>query len=130
MRGQVTLRRRPAAACAAARPVRACCRSGRPCGIRSDRTAHDLDAAVRLSDHEGEPRQSIAPASSPLPDASTLQGRVGWRWTALDRLPLIGAVPDWRPPAWAQPTSRGCRATRLFMFAALGSRGIARSMSV
>ncbi|MBP5992113.1 MAG: FAD-dependent 5-carboxymethylaminomethyl-2-thiouridine(34) oxidoreductase MnmC [Piscinibacter sp.] len=91
----------------------------------------DLDAAVRLSDHEENlAKLSRLLGSSPLPDASTLQGRVGWRWTALDRLPLIGAVPDAAAAGVGSADQPRLlpRHEGLFMFAALGSRGIAMSV--
>ena len=59
-------------------------------------------------------------------DAASLSGRVGWRWTAVDRLPVIGAVPDGGLPAVGsadQPRFMP-RQPGLFVFTALGSRGI------
>jgi tRNA 5-methylaminomethyl-2-thiouridine biosynthesis bifunctional protein len=58
-----------------------------------------------------------------------MQGRSGWRWSAADRLPLIGAVPDTAGLA-AQRLDQPRFVPRipgLFVFAALGSRGIAWS---
>ena len=73
----------------------------------------DADPAVRIGDHSENLAQLTRLIGRPLPiDGTGLQGRVGWRWTARDRLPLIGQVP---------------RETGLFVFCALGSRGIAWS---
>ena len=91
----------------------------------------DLDAALRLADHEENlAKLSSLLGSSPLPEASALQGRVGWRWTALDRLPLIGAVPDASAAGVGSADQPRLlpRHEGLFMFAALGSRGIVMSV--
>jgi len=100
--------------------------------------ADDLDADVRLVDHAHNLRQLRAITGSRV-DADDdrlvatlladgrLQGRVGWRATPADRLPLIGAVP-------MQPAGDGValpdqprhwpRAPRLFVAAGFGSRGL------
>ena len=69
-------------------------------------------------------------------DPATLQGRVGWRVQADDRLPLLGAVPAGldRP---AGPAPAGSprldqprfvpRQAGLYVFTALGSRGITQA---
>ena len=65
-----------------------------------------------------------------------MSGRVAWRWVSEDRLPIIGAVPSAVFPTSEQggvdtPRSRldqprfVPRTPGLFVFAALGSRGIA-----
>ncbi|OGB05519.1 MAG: hypothetical protein A3E25_12425 [Burkholderiales bacterium RIFCSPHIGHO2_12_FULL_69_20] len=63
-------------------------------------------------------------------DAGRLAGRVGWRLQSDDRLPLLGPVPDGRvapgrrridQPRWV-PRHAG-----LFVFTALGSRGITQA---
>jgi len=72
-------------------------------------------------------------------DPSSLQGRVGWRVQADDRLPLIGAVPEpsqggaapagkRRPnqPRLDQPRLVP-RQAGLYVFTALGSRGITQA---
>ncbi|HRH89503.1 MAG TPA: tRNA U-34 5-methylaminomethyl-2-thiouridine biosynthesis protein, partial [Rubrivivax sp.] len=64
----------------------------------------------------------------PLP-VPPLQGRVAWRCVAADRLPLVGAVPD-EAAAAAQRCERLHDVPRrpgLYVFSALGSRGIAWS---
>lgn len=92
---------------------------------------NDLDATVRSADHRENLARVARLLGTPLPLAeSALQGRVGWRWSAPDRLPLIGAVPD--------DTATGVgsgdqprllpRRDGLFVFTALGSRGIGMSV--
>jgi len=55
-----------------------------------------------------------------------LRGRVGWRCVSSDRLPIVGAMPDER--ATVQSASAGAaavpRQAGLYLFTALGSRGI------
>jgi tRNA 5-methylaminomethyl-2-thiouridine biosynthesis bifunctional protein len=90
----------------------------------------DDDASVREADH----RENLAQLARLLghavdADPATMQGRSGWRWSAADRLPLIGAVPDTAGLA-AQRLDQPRFVPRipgLFVFAALGSRGIAWS---
>ncbi len=89
----------------------------------------DMDAAVRLDDHAANLAQVARLTGHPWPvHPSMLAGRTGWRCMTPDRLPIIGAVPDEhaastidRPldqPRWV-PRQAG-----LFVFTALGSRGI------
>ena len=116
------------------------------CGATTD--ADDPDTDVRLADHAHNLRQLAAITGSTLEapppewtataDDDThlaawlvargrLHGRVGWRATALDRLPLAGAwplhaeaitgaLPD-QPRHWP-------RVPGLFVASALGSRGL------
>jgi tRNA 5-methylaminomethyl-2-thiouridine biosynthesis bifunctional protein len=87
----------------------------------------DGDPAVRAADHADNLTRlrRLCGEALELP-AAGLEGRVGWRWTAADRLPVIGAVPD----ASATPVGAGDqprfvpRRDGLFVFTALGSRGI------
>ena len=87
----------------------------------------DRDAAVRIEDHRlNLDRLAQLTASRIDIDAASLSGRVGWRWTAVDRLPVIGAVPDGDSSAVGsadQPRFMP-RQPGLFVFTALGSRGI------
>ena len=62
-----------------------------------------------------------------------LQGRVGWRATAVDRLPLVGAVPmqppfdtapDASPAALPDQPRHWPRVPGLFVATGLGSRGL------
>ena len=108
----------------------------------------DPDTDVRLADHAHNLRQLAAVTGSrfevPAPEwvataddeqhvaavlveRGQLHGRVGWRATAADRLPLIGAVP-------AHPAAGGAalpdqprhwpRVPGLFVAAGFGSRGL------
>ena len=91
----------------------------------------DADARVRLDDHrENLEKLARLLGDGAAIDLATLQGRTGWRWTANDRLPLIGAVPDVQAEGVGsadQPRFLP-RQDGLFVFAALGSRGIGSSV--
>jgi tRNA 5-methylaminomethyl-2-thiouridine biosynthesis bifunctional protein len=90
----------------------------------------DLDPAAREADHAYNLQRLAELCAQPvLPDASMLQGRVGWRCVADDRLPLIGAAPD--------ESQRSGTAERLFdvprhdglyLFTGLASRGLSWSV--
>ncbi|QTN25199.1 FAD-dependent 5-carboxymethylaminomethyl-2-thiouridine(34) oxidoreductase MnmC [Rhizobacter sp. AJA081-3] len=87
----------------------------------------DLDAAVRMEDHRLNLERLAQLTGCPDElDAASLSGRVGWRWTAGDRLPVIGAVPDADLPAVGSADQPRfiARQPGLFVFTALGSRGI------
>ncbi len=100
-------------------------------GASSDRD--DDDGALRSSDH----RRNLARlgellARAPRVPRAPLGGRVGVRWSADDRLPVIGAVPD--AAAWLKRGSLRLdqprfvpRAPGLHVITALGSRGISSS---
>jgi tRNA 5-methylaminomethyl-2-thiouridine biosynthesis bifunctional protein len=112
------------------------------CGATT--SADDADAAIRLADHAHNLRQLAAVTGSRLQAAADgeddverlaaalvesgrLHGRVGWRATPADRLPMIGAVPR-QPAAGAaalpdQPR-HWPRVPGLFVVAGLGSRGL------
>jgi tRNA 5-methylaminomethyl-2-thiouridine biosynthesis bifunctional protein len=93
---------------------------------------NDGDPAVRASDHASNLAQLAAMlGTAPALDRAVLSaigGRTGWRWSSRDRLPVIGAVPD--EVALAAPSVRldqprfVPRREGLFVFTALGSRGI------
>ncbi len=97
-------------------------------GATSDRG--DRDPAVRRVDHERNLAQLTRLLGHPLALApSQLEGRTGWRLSARDRLPLIGGVPDVGNASTTSATRLESvqavpRWPGLFMFAALGSRGI------
>ena len=84
---------------------------------------------VRASDHaENLGRLERLFGRTLDPGVATLSGRTGLRWSASDRLPLIGAVPDAAPSTDApirldQPRFVP-RREGLYVIAALGSRGI------
>lgn len=93
----------------------------------------DPDASVRVADHAANVAQLERLTGTRLDvNLERLEGRTAWRWVTADRLPVIGAVPD--PHGVA--AQRGQRALRLdqprfvprlpglFVFTALGSRGI------
>ena len=90
----------------------------------------DADAGVRDTDHAYNLQRLARLSPASLPPAglqpAQLQGRIGWRCTADDRLPLVGAVPD-------EAAGRDGRFERvedwprqpgLHVFTGLGSRGI------
>ena len=89
--------------------------------------AGDADPSVRAADHATnlEVLHGLIGSGLVAPPLDSLQGRVGWRTTAQDRLPLVGAVPA---PAEQQGRLDQprfvLRAPGLFVFTALGSRGI------
>ena len=97
----------------------------------------DMDPDVRSEDHRRNLAQ-LAQLSTAFhglaasTDAGRLGGRTAWRWTTRDRLPLVGAVPRLDPNGgWATDASARLDQPRfverepgLFVFGALGSRGI------
>ncbi|HEY4071545.1 MAG TPA: FAD-dependent 5-carboxymethylaminomethyl-2-thiouridine(34) oxidoreductase MnmC [Herbaspirillum sp.] len=56
----------------------------------------DSDASLRLEDHQENVRrlQQMLPDWRLPPDLEGLDGRVGFRCVAADRLPLVGGLPD------------------------------------
>jgi tRNA 5-methylaminomethyl-2-thiouridine biosynthesis bifunctional protein len=86
----------------------------------------DADTTVRTSDHviNIERLGRIANIGwSPRPEQ--LAGRVGWRWSSADRLPVIGAVPISSDGSRRIVQPRLVpRAAGLYVFIGLGSRGI------
>jgi len=98
------------------------------CGATSQR--NDADPTLRLADHQHN-LATLARLTgwSPAVDAHQLDGRVGWRLLASDRLPLLGPLP-----AAAIVSARAADQPRLvprqpglFVFTALGSRGITQA---
>ena len=96
----------------------------------------DEDAAVRSADHVANLAQLERLTGAALSvDAALLEGRTAWRWASRDRLPVIGAVPvmaglDFGQAPGPTQTRRVDQARfvprvpGLFVFTALGSRGI------
>ena len=84
----------------------------------------DDDPAVRGADHRFNLQRLAQLSTQPLPAPDELQGRVGWRCVADDRLPLVGAVPDQTSPPGERLDALP-RLPGLFVLSALGSRGIA-----
>jgi len=101
----------------------------------------DTDPDLRSDDHRANVERLAGLVAEPPPLAALgeLRGRVGWRWASPDRLPLIGPVPlavigaelGLEIDAAASPRPEqprfAPRAPGLFVFAGLGSRGIAGS---
>lgn len=87
----------------------------------------DRDARVRVEDHRlNLERLAQLTGCDTGVESAAWSGRVGWRWTAGDRLPVIGAMPETAVPAVGsadQPRFMP-RQPGLFVFTALGSRGI------
>lgn len=92
----------------------------------------DLDPTVRLADHRANLAQLDQLMGRELElDPARATGRTAWRWSSRDRLPVIGAVPDLAQlanvatsePRRDQPRFVP-RRPGLFVFTALGSRGI------
>lgn len=91
----------------------------------------DPDGAVREADHRlNLERLAGLTGQRPAIRAEDLSGRTGWRCTAADRLPVIGAVPDELSPAVGSADQPRFvpRQEGLFVFTALGSRGIGMSV--
>jgi tRNA 5-methylaminomethyl-2-thiouridine biosynthesis bifunctional protein len=98
--------------------------------------AGDDDASVRDLDHAANLAQLERLTGTPLSVLpSMLTGRTAWRWTCRDRLPVVGAVPvmpcfDFGLQNESAPRRRADQArfvprvSGLFVFTALGSRGI------
>ena len=96
----------------------------------------DNDAAVRSADHSTNLAQLERLTGQPLSlDPAQFEGRTAWRWASRDRLPVIGAVPAMPCIDFGQITSPAiqrradqtrfvARVPGLFVFTALGSRGI------
>ena len=88
--------------------------------------AGDRDPSVRAEDHRLNLAQLARLIGRPVDlSPGELEGRTAWRCSARDRLPVIGAVPDTAAagPRVDQPRFVP-RLPGLFVFAALGSRGI------
>lgn len=90
---------------------------------------HDLDPNVRLVDHLHNLAQvERITGSRPVVDAARLQGRVGWRCVADDRLPVLGPVPDETAPGLSGERLDHprfvSRRPGLYVYTGLGSRGI------
>ncbi len=76
--------------------------------------------------------QLVGPSENAWPMPPGVSGRAGVRWSPNDRLPWVGAAPDWQAVAGATDSQRqGWEQVRriprlpgLFLHAALGSRGL------
>ena len=86
----------------------------------------DDDPLPRTSSHAGNLArlERIVPGSSAGLDPATLDGRVGFRAVARDRLPVIGAVADDAGLEKPGPLVAMPRMAGLYAASAYGSRGI------
>lgn len=90
----------------------------------------DTDPSVRAGDHRFNLAQLERLTGQPCRvDTAQLGGRTAWRCVAPDRLPVVGAVPVLDPQLRAAATRLDqvrhvAREPGLFVFTALGSRGI------
>jgi tRNA 5-methylaminomethyl-2-thiouridine biosynthesis bifunctional protein len=89
----------------------------------------DADPSVREADHVANLAQLARLTGRPVAlTPADLRGRTGWRCSARDKLPLIGAVPELAPQGARLEQARQVpRQPGLFLFAALGSRGVTGS---
>ncbi len=94
----------------------------------------DFEPRLRARDHAANLlRLATLTGLTFAPGRTPLDGRVGWRWLAPDRLPLVGAVAgvtaDATAPARMAPAPRSLQALMrrpgLYALAGLGSRGLA-----
>lgn len=91
---------------------------------------NDFESACRDADHEHNLRQVHQLTSDPAWLAlspAKLHGRVGWRWIADDRLPVIGGVPlaaTWPSGTRLDQPRMVPRQPGLFIATGLSSRGI------
>lgn len=81
----------------------------------------DPDPNLRVSDHTRNLRRvgALLPGLVPEVDATQLEGRVGFRATAPDRLPYVGVLPRWDAPG-PEPTLE----SGLAVLGGLGARGL------
>ncbi len=85
----------------------------------------DADPAVRASDHHlNLARLAQLVGQVPPLAIDALAGRTAWRCGTIDKLPVIGAVPDPRATGRLDQPRLVPRLPNLFVFSALGSRGI------
>lgn len=91
--------------------------------------ADDGDPRLREADHLYNLERLARLSPQRLPAPCQLQGRVGWRCVAQDRLPLVGAVPDETAidRAGFERLADLPRQPGLYVISGMGSRGIAWS---
>ncbi len=86
------------------------------------------EPALREADHVGNRARAAALLGDAvgLQDGEALGGRVGWRATTADRLPLIGPAPDLDAarPARSDAARMQPRQAGLWLHTGLGSRGL------
>ena len=91
------------------------------CG--ATQTADDDDGAPRAGDDE-ENFMKLQRLSGLQPPAAGRFSKVGWRFTAEDRLPIVGAVPAQAPAIRGEQARHWPRVAGLHVAVALGGRGI------
>ena len=132
LRGQLSLL--PAAACPRPPPRIPIAGAGYALPVQGDGSilfgatsqAGDDDATLRESDHRANLAQLERLLGHAIEaDAARMSGRVAWRYSAADRMPVIGAMPDESAtgPRLDQPRFVP-RLPGLYLHTALGSRGI------
>jgi tRNA 5-methylaminomethyl-2-thiouridine biosynthesis bifunctional protein len=87
----------------------------------------DDDPSVRAGDHdENCAKGALLIGTTALRSTEALHGRVGWRATTRDRLPLVGPVPDLAAmrPSRADAPRLLPRQPGLWIHSGLGSRGL------
>jgi tRNA 5-methylaminomethyl-2-thiouridine biosynthesis bifunctional protein len=95
--------------------------------IGATQQTDDDDAQVRATDHAANLDRARALLGHALAiDVGTVRGRVGWRATTHDRLPLAGAAPDLAAPLPARRDAPRLvpRRDGLFLATGLGTRGL------
>ena len=89
--------------------------------------ADDEDPTLRDSDHaDNRAKLALLIGADALHDTTALQGRVGWRATTPDRLPLVGQAPDLEAPRPSRADAPRLmpRQAGLWLHSGLGSRGL------
>jgi len=89
--------------------------------------AHDVETTLRAAEHKGNLARltRILPGTGQTLEAARLQGRVGFRATTPDRLPLLGALPNDTLPRPRDVRLRDMpRQPGLYGLMGLGSRGL------
>jgi tRNA 5-methylaminomethyl-2-thiouridine biosynthesis bifunctional protein len=98
------------------------------CGATTSDEAPDGDHTPRAGDHAYNLDRLYTLTGLRPPPGAALQGRVGWRATTPDRLPIVGAVPLARtdiPPGTRLDQARLVpRIPGLFVLGGLASRGL------
>jgi tRNA 5-methylaminomethyl-2-thiouridine biosynthesis bifunctional protein len=120
----------PPLACALAGDGYAIASAGRMlCGATQQRTGEPGhgDAAPREADHRYNLERWARLTGLPSPEPAACEGRVGWRVSSDDRLPIAGALPLAEPglaPSRLTQARNWPRQPGLFVLTALGSRGL------
>lgn len=84
----------------------------------------DSEPGLRDADHRHNLERLFDLTGIASAPGAELQGRVGWRSTSPDRLPVVGGVPKAGWPGRSDQARHVAREPGLFMLGALGSRGL------